>query len=69
MYQEVTKVVPVNHAPTEKYAVTNKTIPDHPKNTNLSLFTHSSNIKTMPDKNPYEDKKLVEKIKKPWKKH
>ena len=60
MYQEATKVVPVNHAPTEKYATINKVIPDHFKNINLPLFTHSSNIKTMLNKSLYKNKKLVE---------
>jgi len=50
VYQEVTKVVPVNHAPTEKYATKNRVILNQFKNINLPLFTHSSNIKTVLNK-------------------
>ena len=48
VYQEVTKVVPVNHPPNAKYAQGNNSIPDHPTNTNRSRFSQSSRTSNHP---------------------
>jgi hypothetical protein len=42
--QDVTKLVPVNHDPTDKYAVGKSNIPDQPIKINLSRFNQSSMI-------------------------
>ena len=42
VYHEVTKVIPVNHPPSAKYAHGNKSNPDHPMKTKRSRFNQSS---------------------------
>ena len=41
VYQLVTKVVPTNQPPIDKYAQGKSSSPDHPMNTNRSLFNQS----------------------------
>jgi hypothetical protein len=44
----VINVIPVSHPPSARYAVGNKSRPDQPTNTNLSLFNQSSRTSNHP---------------------
>ena len=48
VYQEETKVVPVNHPPIAKKAVGRRSSPDQPINTNRSRFNQSSRASNQP---------------------
>ena len=48
VYQLVTKVVPTNQPPIERYAQGKSKRPDHPMNTNRSLFNQSSSTSNQP---------------------
>ena len=48
VYQLVTKVVPTNQPPIAQYAHRKSSSPDHPMNTNRSLFNQSSSTSNQP---------------------
>ena len=52
----------INHAPKLKYAIGNRIIPDQPMNTNLSLFSQSSDKTDAPNIIPLLNIKLLEYI-------
>jgi hypothetical protein len=58
--QDVTKHVPVNHEPIDKYEVGRRINPDQPIKINLSLFNQSSNKLIDPARNPFFEIKLAE---------
>ena len=49
VYQLVTKVVPKNQPPIERYAQGKSNRPDQPMNTNRSLFNQSSRTSNQPN--------------------